>query len=270
MIDAHLHPQDPRLASSLEGCLAEARAAGVDGWIGNGTSEADWAAVADLARRWPGVHPCFGLHPWYVRDRSDRWEARLREFLAISSAVAVGEIGLDKWMRDPRIEDQEIVFRAQLRLAKELDLPAVIHCLKAWGRLLDVLGDEGPPPRGFLLHSHAGPAEMTADFLALGARFSFSGHFLAERKSAVREIFRTLPEDRILVETDAPDMRLPEELDRFRLQSPAGEPLNHPANLAVIARELARLRETPWEDFVRRLDANARRLFFPDDAKAAG
>lgn len=239
LLDAHLHLQDPRLQPGLDAIVAALRRRGIARWVVAGTREADWPEVARLAERYPEVMPCFGLHPWHVADRGPDWEAGLAARLARPGVAAVGEIGLDKWIRDPRIDDQEAVFRAQLRLAARFELPVVIHCLKAWGRLLAVLRDESPPPAGFLLHSYAGPDELAGEFVALGGYFSFSGHFLHPRKAGVVETFRRLPADRLLVETDAPDMRLPEEREICPLHSAAGEPINHPANLPAVYEGLA-------------------------------
>lgn len=238
-LDAHLHLQDARLRPHLDDIAAELRRRAVSRWVVAGTRETDWPEVARLAERFPEVMPCYGLHPWYLADRTPDWEPALADFLSRPGTAAVGEIGLDKWIRDHRIEEQETVFRAQLRLAARLGLPVVIHCLRAWGRLLAVLRDEATFPAGFLLHSYAGPAEMTDDFASLGGYFSFSGYFLHPRKADVVETFRRLPRERILIETDAPDMRLPAEWETCPLVSPVGEPINHPANLPGVYRGLA-------------------------------
>lgn len=260
-LDAHLHLQDGRLRPHLDDIVQELRRQEISRWVVAGTSEADWPEVARLADAYPEVMPCYGLHPWFISQRTNQWEEKLAECLSRPNAAAVGEIGLDKWIRDHRIEEQEDVFRRQLRLAARSGLPTVIHCLKAWGRLLDVMRAEPLPEAGFLLHSFAGPTEMVDDFVALGGYFSFSGHFLHERKAAVLETFRQIPIDRILVETDAPDMRLPEALERYSLLTDAGEPLNHPANLPAIYEGLATALGIPVDTLADRVAANFGRLF---------
>ncbi|MEQ1843894.1 MAG: TatD family hydrolase, partial [Verrucomicrobiales bacterium] len=111
------------------------------------------------------------------------------------------------------------------------------------------------PRRGFRLHSYGGPAEMVRSFADLGAYFSFSGYFLQPSQEKKRTAFRLVPEDRLLIESDAPDQCLPVELDEFRLTDPAnGERLNHPANLPVIYRNW------PAAD-PERIAGNFRRLF---------
>lgn len=263
LYDAHLHLQDERLRPHLDEIAAELRRLDIRRWVVNGTCEADWPEVARLAETYPEVLPAYGLHPWFIKDRSDHWEETLSDYLSAPErrAVAVGEIGLDKWIRDHRIDEQEAVFRRQLRLAAAAKLPPVIHCLKAWGRLLEVLKSEPLPERGFLLHSFAGPVEMLDAFLELGAYFSFSGYFLQERKAAVVETFRQIPRDRILLETDAPDMLPPEDVITHSLSDEEGNAINHPANLRSIAGRFHRLHSCRSGDITEQVAGNFDRLF---------
>jgi TatD DNase family protein len=140
------------------------------------------------------------------------------------------------------------VFVWQLRLAAERNLPVSIHCLQAWGRLLELLR-AGPRPRcGFLLHSFGGPREMIAPLAELGACFSVPGYFAHERKARQRETFRHVPTDRLLIETDAPDQLLPVERIQYPLADPAtGKAINHPANLGAVYRFVAELLDEPVE-----------------------
>src|SRR5690242_12653852 len=120
----------------------------------NGSSEQDWPLVLALARAHPEVLPSFGYHPWYIKERSTDWEQNLAGFLDQIPA-GVGEIGLDKWVRDHDLPDQERVFVAQLRMAAQRNLPVSIHCLQAWGTLLELLANNPRPQCGFVLHSRS-------------------------------------------------------------------------------------------------------------------
>jgi len=245
LLDAHLHLQDPRLDAQRESVINEMRAAGIERWVVNGTDESDWDVVAALALAHPEVVPCFGLHPWKINERSTNWLENLRGKLEAFPDAGVGEIGLDKWIRNHDLDEQVKVFRAQLEIAAEQRRPAMIHCLKCFGRLHDVLSDSSlPADFRFLLHSYSGPVEMVDAFAELGAYFSFSGYFLESRKTTAREVFVRLPSDRLLIETDAPDMPLPEDLVVHQLSGgPTPERLNHPANLPVIYEKVAALRQ---------------------------
>ena len=141
------------------------------------------------------------------------------------------------------------------------NLPVSIHCLKAWGRLLELLQENEVPKRGFLLHSYGGSAEMVSAFARLGAYYSFSGYFLREAKVRHREAFREVPTDRLLVETDAPDMQLPSQFNEYLLEDPEGKAVNHPANIRVVYRKLAKFLEESEDRLTKRVEKNFLSLF---------
>lgn len=261
MIDAHNHLHDARLLPHRATILAAVARLGVTRAVVNGTREDDWPAVAALAREQSWITPSFGLHPWHVAGRSPDWLARLREKLDAFPHAAIGEIGLDRWIADHDPAVQREVFTAQLALAAERDLPVTIHCLRAWGPLWEILRTHPLPARGFLLHAYGGPAEMVAGFVKRGAYFSFNAYFLHDRKAAQRAVFQQLPPDRLLIETDAPDLRPPDEHNAHPLHDPTGAPLNHPANLALAYTALAQLRDLPLETLSAQIAQNCARLF---------
>lgn len=233
--DAHNHLQDPRLGNPLP-VIAAMRAAGVGRCVVNATREEDWAAVASLAAAHPDlVVPCFGIHPWHAHEVSTGWRQRLENLLENHPFAGVGECGLDQWVSSPSIDVQMPVFLAQVEIARRLDRPLTVHCLKAWGPLIDAFSLSAPPR--FLMHSFGGSIEIARRLIPHGARFSCSGYFLHPRKAAALEVFRQLPTDRILLESDAPDMAPPENLRSHPLPGP----LNHPANLPATGRQLAGL-----------------------------
>ncbi|HEY5894679.1 MAG TPA: TatD family hydrolase [Chthoniobacterales bacterium] len=260
-VDAHNHLQDEWLDPYRMEVIGDLEKIGIRGAVVNGTTEADWLAVEALAIKYPWIVPSYGLHPWYIRQRTPDWQ---RNFLAKvdRNPRAVGEIGLDRWIPDYDFEDQKSVFCWQLAIAAERNLPVTVHCLKAWGALEEILRNEAFPARGFLLHAYGGPREMVDSFVKLGAYFSFPGYFLHERKSAQREVFRIIPEDRLLVETDAPAMPLPEGKVEFPLpHSPTDQPINHPANITAVYRGLAEIRGWKLEALAETVAANFVRFF---------
>jgi TatD DNase family protein len=261
LLDAHNHLHDARLLPWRSEFLAGLPALGVRRAVVNGTRESDWPDVAELAAKASWVLPSFGLHPWYVNERRESSLENLVRFLDAHPGAGVGEIGLDRWIEGHDIAAQSECFRAQLAIAAERNLPTTIHCLRAWGALWDILRESPVPARGFLLHAYGGPAEMVAGFLARGAFFSFSTHFLHERKSAQREIFRTLPADRILVETDAPDLAPPPEKNPHPIADQNGKPLNHPANIVLAYDALAEVRSLTRDDLATTVLENFTRLF---------
>lgn len=274
--DAHCHYHDAWLTPHRTRVFADLARAGVKRAVVNGTCEADWPDVAALAKEFPLVAPSYGLHPWDAGSRTPDWEEKLVATLDADPNAFIGEIGLDRWILDrarpddPRLaglrraplDEQAEVFLRQLDLAAERNLPASIHCLDAFGPLLDALRRARLPARGFLLHAYSGSAELAENYAALGAYFSFNGAFLEPRKTRLRELYAALPADRLLVETDAPAMRLPAPLEKFPPISAGGGALaNHPANVATTYAELARLRGVSLDALAAQVGENFRRLF---------
>ncbi|QJE95069.1 TatD family hydrolase [Luteolibacter luteus] len=231
LFDSHNHLQRFRDPARI---IAEMRAVGIGGCVVNGTSEEDWEAVAHLAEGFQDfVRPAFGLHPWHAHQRTEGWLQRLEDFLDRFPNASIGECGLDGWVAGPSLEIQREVFLPQLALARDRKMPLTIHALKAWEPLFEAFEEEAPPEK-FLMHSFGGSPELVKRLAPMGAWFSFSGYFLQPRKSKVVESFKVVPRDRLLIETDAPDMMPPAEFVTHELKG-----LNHPANLARIGEGLA-------------------------------
>lgn len=247
LADSHLHLQDERLLGDLDAVLQRARQAGVERLVVNGSEEQDWPIVWRLARRYPEIVPCFGLHPWYVQRRSSIWLEKLEWFLS-SLPSAVGEIGLDKYHADGNEPAQAEVFLAQLDLARRLRRPVMIHCLHAWERLMESLAGEDPLPAGSMIHAYSGSAEMVRTLVAKGLYISFAATFLPQNRNRARHALGTVPRNRLLLETDAPNLPLPEGYRSDCRRNAEGKRTGEPADLAIIFREAARVRkEDPGE-----------------------
>lgn len=258
LFDSHVHLQDPRLAERLTATLAEAAEAGVTRMLCCGLRESDWPLVSRIARAHPDtVLPAFGLHPGECAGRTDRWLETLRGFLQDHPGAAVGETGLDRPSESGNAEEQESLFQAQLLLARELRRPLVVHNRRATERLLARLDAAGPFPDGLLLHSFGGPPELIARFLPLNAWFSFSASATWPSARRVRAALRATPRDRLLLETDAPYARVEREDGSGRADAGV------PADLAVIARAAAAVRNEPVAEIAAASWANACRLLLP-------
>lgn len=277
--DAHNHLHDAWLAPHRAPILAGLAALPLARAVVNGTCETDWPEVTALCARDPQhLLPSYGLHPWHVGNASPHWRDTLLRTLDAQPHAPLGEIGLDRWILDrarpddPRLaglrraplDEQLDAFTWQLHLATERNLPVTIHCLEAWGPLLQTLRSSRLPARGFLLHAYGGSAELAREFAALGAYFSFNGYFLDERHAAKRAVFATLPADRLLAETDAPAMPLPAPHCTHTLPALSdGTVINHPANIAATYAGLARIRNFPTPTLANLLAENFIRLFGP-------
>ena len=261
-IDAHNHLQASELDPFLGKVIPACEGLGVTRMIVNGITEQDWGRVTELARRHRFVTPSYGLHPWYLEVKQSGWENRLEQRLIADPKAHVGEVGLDLWMRDPDLSSQIETLRSSLQMAERNHRAITIHCLQAWDQLLDVLRSERLPGRGFLLHAYSGPVELVGPFTELGAYFSFSGYFLNPGKEHRLTPFRQIRSDRLLAETDAPSMPLPESQSEFRLGSAlGGETINHPGNIRAIYAALGSLRKADLSDLIKICAGNTNRLF---------
>lgn len=254
--DCHAHLQDAVFDGRLEEVVGRARAAGVGRIVVNGAYPGDWPAVAALAQQFPDlIRPAYGIHPLYVDRARDDWQADLRRRLEAEPNASVGEIGLDRSEAAGSIEPQLEVFEWQVRLAVELRRPFTIHCRRAWDLMLPRLQALGPFPRGFVLHSFNGGDGLVAPLAALGAYFSFSGTLTWPRNRRGPAALAVVPADRVLCETDSPD------LAPWRPDGDSASAPNEPANLPLVVRRIAELRSGAVSDWAARLSANARRCF---------
>lgn len=276
LYDAHQHFQFDELAPHRSAIDASLRALGLKRAVVNGSCERDWPTVAALATQHTWILPSYGLHPWDCGNRTPGWQDALRAQLDADPRAQVGEIGLDRWMidgvrpDDPRLaglrvaslEEQGEAFAWQLSLAAELNRAASIHCLQAFGPMLEALTHAHRPSRGFLLHAYSGPAEMIRPFADLGAYFSFNASFLKRKNQERLANWKLVPADRLLVETDSPATPLPTERATHHLPpGPHGEELNHPANIAVAYDAVAEIRGESIDTMSAQIEENFHRLF---------
>lgn len=251
LFDAHNHIQDERIFPEVGKVLERAHAAGVVRMAIKGCSEADWPRVAEIAQNHGNIAVAFGLHPWFIRGRSGHYLRVLEELLTAYPQASVGEIGIDHAVDNRNDADQERVFLEQLELARAIDRPVTIHCRRAWGRLIELLDRFGALPRGMLIHCFGGSAEVAAELVRRGGWISFSGSITRPNARKAQAALRAVPDDRILIETDAPDL----------LPSGAATRLNEPANLPLVLARAAELRGTEETELARLTFRNASRFF---------
>ena len=249
LIDTHCHLDEPSISARLHDAIQAADRAGVKKFIVPGVHPAGWGRVASLAAERQCVYPAFGLHPMYAGLCDKPLLARLAKLC--SSAVAIGEIGLDYTLSDVSRETQISAFRLQLKLALEAHLPVIIHCRKAFQDLLDIVKEDGGESIGGVLHAFSGSPQMAAEFVKLGFYLSVAG--TVTYRNAVRplEVVRSIPLEHLLLETDAPDMT-PEP---YR-----GCP-NEPAFIIETASRVAQLKGITLDEVAAVTTLNASRLF---------
>jgi TatD DNase family protein len=246
-IDSHCHvPYDEGRFQLAEDALADARTAGVVGFVSVGTDREQSAAAIAVAQRHADVWATVGLHPHDASRGTDT----VADLLDRPRVVAVGECGLDyHYDHSPRDVQRE-VFAEQVGWAIERDLALVIHTREAWDDTWAILREVGVPPRTVFHCFTGGPAEA-ARCLDLGASLSFSGIVTFPGAPEVREAAALCPSDRLLVETDAP----------YLAPVPHRGKSNTPAFVPVVGAAVAAVRGEPVEALSATTEANARHLF---------
>ena len=264
MIDTHCHLTFDDYAGRVPAVLDEARAAGVRACVTVATTPEDCPRVAELAEAHEGVWHTAGVHPLYS-DRVGTGGAADADWAAVADAarrpkcVAWGELGLDNHYSRPERRVQDSVLREQLELIESLragddpvDLPVVLHCREAFADLIPVLERTTIDPARFVFHCFTGDESDMRRVVAFGAWVSFTGVLTYRNAADVRAAAALAPLDRVMVETDAP----------FLTPAPhRGVRPNEPKYVVHTAAALAEIRGVPAPELERTLDANAERFF---------
>lgn len=261
LFDAHCHMQDDRFADDIDSVLARAAQNGVQCFECCATSENDWALVLSVAARHGVVLPSIGIHPWFTDGLIDGWPERLVDLLVEQHEAGVGEIGLDHALNAATHERQLAVFSRQIEIARELRRPASIHCRRAWGAMLDVLKRFGNFPAGFVIHSYSGSVELINDIVGMGGYISFSGSVTRSGNKRARKSVVAVPADRLLLETDSPDMMPIFRNEYEQMASVLVEDRNEPMTLPVTVKAVAELRRVSVEDIGRIAFENGEKVF---------
>lgn len=253
LIDTHCHLDAAEFADDRDAVFDAARAAGVSRIIIPAVELANFAAVRDCCQRYPGCVPAYGIHPLYVDRAGDEDLDTLRAWLQNESLgahppVAVGEIGLDYFVSGFDAARQSRFFTEQLKIARALRLPVLLHARHALDAVLAHL-------RRFqlaagIVHAFNGSRQQADAFIALGFKLGFGGAATWERARRIRAMASTLPLESIVLETDAPDM--PPEF--------AAHSRNTPEHLPRIAALIAELRGIPTDDLCSACSFNAQSI----------
>lgn len=244
-VDTHCHLDAPEFGDTQAALVQAAQAAGAVRIVVPAITRAGFGIVRELCGRFPACAPAYGIHPMYVDEAREEDLGALRNYLVQPGAVAVGEIGLDFFIEPHDRVRQEYFFTEQLRLAREFDLPVLLHVRRAQDIVLKHLRQFRV--RG-IAHAFSGSRQQAEEFIRLGFRLGFGGAMTYARATRLRELAATLPLESIVLETDAPDIP-PAFLQK-------GEP-NKPEYLPRIAGTLAELRGLPLEEIARITTENA-------------
>ncbi len=250
LIDTHAHLDSAQFHGDVTGVIARAAEAGVTTILTVGCDLSSSQASCELAERYPNVWASIGIHPHDTDTIDAAALGELRRLAAHPKVVAIGETGLDFYRdRSPR-DLQRNAFRAQIRLARELDKPLIVHDRDAHDEVLAILREEGASEVGGVMHCFSGDLAFARECLTLGFFISFAGPLTYPKNSLV-EVAAALPVDVMLLETDCPYLS-PQTWRGKRCE---------PAYVRATAQELARIKGLTLDDVARVTSLNAHRLF---------
>ena len=235
LIDTHCHLDAAEFAGDRNEIVQAASAAGVSAIVAPAVAPENFKAVRRCCEHYAGCYPAYGIHPLYLESSDEGGIRHLRAWLQTELSgqhppVAVGEIGLDFFVPGFDAEKQESFFVEQLKIARDFDLPVLLHVRRSVDQILKCLRRIGV--RGGIAHAFNGSRQQADEFLRLGFKLGFGGTMTFPRAKRIRELATSLPLEAIVLETDAPDIP-PVWLDGGR---------NAPRELVRIADVLAELR----------------------------
>ncbi|OOQ46458.1 hydrolase TatD [Pseudomonas fluorescens] len=254
LIDTHTHLDFPDFDADRQALLAESRALGVRRIVVLGVYQANWQRVWELVQNDPDLHAAFGLHPVYLDDHRPEDLSELGDWLTRLAGhrqlCAVGEIGLDYFIETLDRERQQSLFEAQLQLAADFNLPALIHVRRSHAAVIATL-KRFSLKRAGIIHAFAGSQEEAREYIKLGFKLGLGGAATWPQALRMHRVLAELPQDSVVLETDSPDM------------APAMFPgqRNSPAHLPAICAALADIMAISPEQLAAASTANACELF---------
>ena len=252
LIDSHCHLNYPGLVEDQQGALDRARAAGVTGMLAISTRESEWAEVTAIAAREPDVWASVGIHPHEADHHPDVDTAKLIAAAAHPKVVGIGETGLDYYYDKSDRDRQRASFRAHIAAARDTGLPLIVHTREAEDDTAEILGDEmGKGAFPAVIHCFTASQRLADICLELGFTISLSGIVTFKNAKDLQATAQTIPEDRLLVETDAP----------FLAPVPVRGKTGEPAFVAHTAKFVADLRGVSLDTLKAQTTANFFNLF---------
>lgn len=249
LIDSHSHFDAPEFDADRASALSRAREAGVLRQILPAITAASWRQLGEVCRNHTGLHPAYGLHPMFLSEHEPAHLEQLGDIVAREKPVAVGECGLDFYVEGLDPDEQRRYFMAQLELARDTQLPVILHARRALEEVTLALRRIGGL-RG-VVHSFSGSAEQARELWKLGFHLGIGGPVTYERAQRLRDIVARMPAEFLLLETDSPDQPL----------SGHRGMRNEPAFLVEVLNCVAGLRGEAPEEIARVTTRNAEQLF---------
>ena len=249
IIDSHCHLDFSDFDSDRSQVLQRAEQANIKKIIIPGVIKKTWNKIKQCCEEHPQLYPCYGLHPYFIDQHTPQDLNDLKEWVSLNKTIAIGECGLDYFLKSLNKEKQLFYFSHQLDLALELRLPVIIHARKSTEDIIKSIksrhGLQG------MIHSYSGSYEQAKQLIDLGFYLSFGGPVTYEKSTRLHQLIQKLPLESILVETDSPDQPT----------SQADNTRNEPACITHVIESIAKLRKDSIENIINQTTTNAINCF---------
>ncbi len=249
IIDSHCHIDFDEFKYDRAQVISRAAAVGVNNIIVPGVMKNTWQRIKSCCEEFSGLHPCYGLHPYFIHQHQTQDLNELKIWLDKNKALAVGECGLDFFLKNLDVDLQTFYFEQQLDIALEFNLPVIIHARKSTEAVINAI-KKRHRLRG-MIHSYSGSYEQAKQLIKLGFYLSFGGPITYEKSTRLHKLVKQLPLESILVETDAPDQPVVN----------AKNSRNEPAFITQVIQKLADLQHTSPQQVSHITAENACQLF---------
>ncbi|MCF6459462.1 TatD family hydrolase [Clostridium sp. Cult3] len=251
LIDSHAHLDDTRFDKDRDELIKSLKDVGVDLVINPGADLQSSIKSVSLSEQYDNIYAAVGIHPHSAKEMDESTLEVLKSFTNREKVVAIGEIGLDYYYDNSPRDIQKHRFIEQLDLAKEVDLPVIIHSRDAAGDTFDILKSAQDGSLKGVLHCYSGSVEMALEYIKLGFYISIAGPVTFKNARIVKEVAKTVPMDRLLIETDSP----------YLTPEPYRGKRNEPVYVRQVAGTIAELRGISFEEVATKTSENTKKLF---------
>ncbi|MFW5860880.1 MAG: TatD family hydrolase [Spirochaetota bacterium] len=250
LVDVHCHLNSSHFRDNLDSIIDDATHAGIVAMITNAITPDGWEESALLTERFDCVYCAPGIHPWYISEKDITRIHDIPSFIT-GKTVAIGETGLDKKIESPGFALQQSVFEDQVIMARELDLPLIIHCRGAFSELIQSFKRTGISDAGGVIHSYSGNVEVAKQLIPYGMSFSMGGAVTHRNSTKKAKVLEYIYPHYLVLETDSPDIPPVEK----------GDSINVPANIRYTLTAVSEILGIAEDEIAHTTTINAQKIF---------
>lgn len=251
LIDSHAHLDDGRFDNDRDKLIKSLKSAGLDLVINVGADLQSSIKSVSLAEEYENIYAAVGIHPHSAKEMDSSTIEVLKSFASRDKVIAIGEIGLDYYYDNSPRDIQREKFIEQLKLAKEVDLPVIIHTREAAQETFDILKEAQDGTLEGVLHCYSGSVEMALEYIKMGFYISLAGPVTFKNSRVSREVAKAVPIDKLLIETDTP----------YLTPEPHRGKRNEPTYVRYVAGTIAEIKGVSFEELAIKTSENTKKLF---------